>query len=284
MFIEHFPIVLVLFLYQFNISFSDFTRQSYEVGKLVEEYDPDSDPRLPHELGIGHYFQGDIMLEPSQARVSIPDYYSSYSWPNATVPYYISYRISRESKLRIQEAINDFEMYTCVRFPSRQTGEKIFLTFTNEESGCNAYIGRREDNKYNRVNLQERACFRKSTIVHEIMHSLGFFHEHMREDRDDYVEIYRNNLRAEYQNDDFYNSQFGVLPPGQGETYGLEYYYGSVMHYSMYAGSEGRKPVMENKKPWTGDFGSTYGLTATDAKAINFRYKCNGTYPQPPPR
>lgn len=33
------------------------------------------------------------------------------------------------------------------------------------------------------------ACFRKSVVMHEMMHLLGFEHEHQRADRDCYVEF-----------------------------------------------------------------------------------------------
>lgn len=33
-------------------------------------------------------------------------------------------------------------------------------------------------------------------IVHEIAHSLGFFHEHSRPDRDDYVTVHWDNIEG----------------------------------------------------------------------------------------
>ena len=39
-------------------------------------------------------------------------------------------------------------------------------------------------------------CEYKGTAIHEIMHALGFFHEHARIDRDDYVKVNYENMNA----------------------------------------------------------------------------------------
>ena len=38
-------------------------------------------------------------------------------------------------------------------------------------------------------------CERKGTILHEIMHSIGFIHEQSRPDRDKYVKVLMDNIK-----------------------------------------------------------------------------------------
>ena len=60
---------------------------------------------------------------------------------------------------------------------------------------CSSYIGR-----VRQLNGQELSigtnCAVLSVIVHEVLHALGFIHEHTRLDRDKYVTINETNIQA----------------------------------------------------------------------------------------
>ena len=64
----------------------------------------------------------------------------------------------------------------------------------------------------------------KGTIMHELGHVLGFWHEHNRPDRDKYVTIIKENIRPGA------NFDFKTASPYQ-VIYSKEYDYGSIMHY-----------------------------------------------------
>lgn len=46
---------------------------------------------------------------------------------------------------------------------------------------------------YQEISLQNE-CVRKGIVLHELMHTLGFYHEQGRYDRDKFVEIFWENI------------------------------------------------------------------------------------------
>ncbi|XP_055543472.1 zinc metalloproteinase nas-14-like [Wyeomyia smithii] len=216
------------------------TRPYKEVGDRFRNYNRKVNKTHPFEMGIGYYYQYDIMLKPDfqQNAVSAS---TTNRWPNAVVSY------------------------------------QIIGTFNNSQTGCWSYVGRSLDNTYNLVNLHSPDCTEPATVAHEFTHAIGFYHEFMRPDRDTYITVNTSALLPQYQTTSFYNANFAKYSANQVELYGIPYYYGSVMHYSKYAGAANYKyPVMNNLKPWNGDFGNSTGLSAPDILAINYMY-CNST-------
>jgi hypothetical protein len=65
------------------------------------------------------------------------------------------------------------------------------------------------------------------SVSHEILHSLGFWHEQSRCDRDSYVEILYNNIQSGF------SSNFDKQCLGTANVF--PYDEGSIMHYSPYA-------------------------------------------------
>ncbi|XP_010770848.1 low choriolytic enzyme-like [Notothenia coriiceps] len=69
-------------------------------------------------------------------------------------------------------------------------------------------------------------------IVHEILHALGFHHEHTRSDRDQYITVLNQNIMEGKERN--FNKQ-------SGETFGLEYNAESIMHYGGSSQKDWRK-------------------------------------------
>lgn len=59
-------------------------------------------------------------------------------------------------------------------------------------SRCFANVGRKDGSVP--LNLGS-SCFEIGVVIHEILHTLGFLHEHTRPDRDKYVTVNHTNIR-----------------------------------------------------------------------------------------
>ncbi|MDQ3132918.1 MAG: M12 family metallopeptidase [Acidobacteriota bacterium] len=66
-------------------------------------------------------------------------------------------------------------------------------------------------------------------IIHELLHALGFYHEHIRPDRNTFVQINCGNVQGGCGTT-FFNTNFSV--PGDASAYGY-YDFDSLMHYSQ---------------------------------------------------
>ena len=66
-------------------------------------------------------------------------------------------------------------------------------------------------------------CFRIGTILHELLHTLGFIHMHSSSLRDNYINI----IWSEIRRDSLHNFQIYKTSTSFGEEYDLD----SVMHY-----------------------------------------------------
>ena len=76
-------------------------------------------------------------------------------------------------------------------------------------------------------------CMDKGTIIHEFIHAFGFFHEHVRADRDDYIEIKWDKIKKMTEDE-----QYQYALQKDSISYGLPYDGGSIMHYPSSHGTD----------------------------------------------
>ncbi|XP_011692983.1 PREDICTED: zinc metalloproteinase nas-4-like [Wasmannia auropunctata] len=216
----------------------------------------------PEELG--NYFEGDIMISNSTTRNGDT---KAKRWPNRQIPYVITGRFTQKQRNLIQDAMKQYHSKTCMRFKKR-TNQKDYLDIRSDNTGCWSWIGRRGGKQ--QVNLQAPGCVNAiGTPVHELLHAIGFWHEHTREDRDGYVNINWNNIPKNQQHN------FMKANKGQTTSYGVRYDYGSVMHYSAYAFAKNPKvKTIITKKPKNAKIGQRRGLSNSDITKIKRMYKC----------
>ncbi len=192
-------------------------------------------------------------------------------WENNTVVYVIDGSISQSVRNEIFEAMDEWTSKTNIRFKER-TNESTYVTFRTNDGDCNcgdSTLGSAAGPN-NRIRLGSRSS--AGLIVHEIGHTLGFIHEQNRSDRDDFVDIFPQNI----QNGAI--SQFRItqnsVNPGAFDVF-------STMIYSSFTFSKNGQPVMLRKDGTRIPFRN--GLSAGDIAGTNIIYPGGSTDPDPNP-
>ncbi|XP_062555065.1 zinc metalloproteinase nas-4 isoform X2 [Armigeres subalbatus] len=233
-----------------------------EIGKLVENYDPETHDVNPEELGS--YVGGDMLINRPAGRNGMVD--KSTRWPGGVVPYEINGNFRASEMQMIEDAINQYHKNTCIKFVPHM-GERDYISIESSSSGCWSSVGRVGGKQ--EVNLQMPGCTTKvGTIVHELMHALGFLHEQNRYERDDWVRIQTQNIQRGTENN------FSKAKVGTTDGFGVAYDYGSVMHYSAKAFSSNGQDTIVAKKKFDGVMGQRDGFSSLDLRKINLMYNC----------
>nr|AJD25263.1 astacin-like protein [Plectreurys tristis] len=179
-------------------------------------------------------FQGDILLTPQQeqARISVVTY-TPILWPNGLMYYSVDSSLSK-LKPTIVRAIQHIESKTCLRFKESQTApDRVVMSY---KDGCWSMLGKISGTQPLSLGF---GCHPFGTVVHEILHAAGMYREHCRTDRDQYVKIYKNNIKPA-DADQFDKS------PARWEKLLTPFDYNSIMIY-------GKKVVFEK---WPENHGS----------------------------
>lgn len=161
--------------------------------------------------------------------------------------------------------MNDIEKYTCVEFQSRSRQEDY--VHIQSGRGCSSNLGKLGGRQT--ISLKRDGCLSRGTIIHELIHALGYDHMHSHAERDQYVTIVWDNInRNVYDN-------FEKVNPRRFSNFGTPYDYHSVMHYTPTAFSKNGKRTIVPKDPkYRNVIGQRIGMSAGDAKRINNMYKC----------
>ncbi|XP_058788817.1 zinc metalloproteinase nas-13-like [Phymastichus coffea] len=232
----------------------------------------------PEELG--EYVEGDILFPTAiVGRNGVKA--ETARWPDGVIPYIMSPFFNQKQRRVIFEAMDDYHKYTCIRFKEYKGEESDYIRITAGNTGCWSAVGRvggRQD-----VNLQVPGCVtKKGTIIHELMHAVGFLHEQSRYERDNYVSIQWHNIQRGRETN-FEKSQRSTT-----DALGVGYDYGSVMHYSANAFSRNGQPTIVPREPrnildfiaeiFQGNrnarIGQRDGLSTKDIQKIRRMYKC----------
>uniref|UniRef100_A0A1I8N0Y7 Metalloendopeptidase n=1 Tax=Musca domestica TaxID=7370 RepID=A0A1I8N0Y7_MUSDO len=226
-----------------------------------EETDP--------ELTAG-YVEGDMILEVNSRNGMRKEV---YRWPNNTLYYKFHTQFDDDHRSYILRGMQIIEEVSCVRFQEANEDQPNFINITGLSGGCYSTVGYRNKGAQN-YNLQlyplDKGCFRMGTIVHELLHTLGFYHMQSSANRDDYVFINETNVKE----DKMHN--FKKYDLSAVDDFDEEYDYASVLHYSAFAFSaNGEMTIVPLRDESAASvMGQRRGMTQGDINRLNLMYRC----------
>ncbi|WP_299437468.1 M12 family metallopeptidase [uncultured Aquimarina sp.] len=158
----------------------------------------------------GNYIMGDMVLSPEDIKNTNVDtdakgvgadvHSLNKRWrkKNGTgkfiVPYHIySTQFTQAEKDNIRKAMDRIENYIgSITF--RQTDFNEPYIFIQSLEGCWSRLGRVTNHGPQDLSLG-RGCLSQATIIHELFHALGLYHEQSHPKRDDFVNLHLENLK-----------------------------------------------------------------------------------------
>jgi len=218
-------------------------------------------------------------------------FYNRKLWDHGKVPYYFDDTKNKTHNTLMRVYVEGvtkalMKVSNCLYFREIEdiSSTRNYINFTNRgderntEGGCWSYIGMQGGGQV--INLDFH-CFTVETVAHEILHALGFYHEHNRFDRDEYVTINWDNIKKDRNNLKNFEKIKGedpILPPGR------PYDFTSIMHYSAYSRSKNGQKTIEIKNcgelcspdlTLSSDVGPRNGeMSWLDMWALNLLYIC----------
>lgn len=205
------------------------------------------------------------------------DVFPHKKWSNNTIYYIINAKdyAQREQQL-IKSAIQSFQFLSCLKFKTWDGDpDKDYLHFQNSKArpGCWSYIGKRGGEQI--LSLRppdEKSCHclcNVGRVLHEMMHALGFYHEHTRPDRDNYIEIIEENVKRG-KNKNFQKKTLDTT------TVDFDYDYNSIMHYGPLFFSKDKRSKKTTIVPLSqsAKIGQRNMLSKTDCMKVNQAFGC----------
>ncbi|XP_020603064.1 zinc metalloproteinase nas-4-like isoform X2 [Orbicella faveolata] len=192
-------------------------------------------------------------------------------WPDGVVPYKLDSSLNKEAFKAIRKAIREFHKRTCVKFVPH-TDEHDFVEFQGNY-GCFSAIGRQGGKQ--RISVGE-GCEYKGTVMHEMMHALGFFHEQSRTDRDNYIMVLWWNIEPGFE------QNFDSYGPDRVDSAEEPYDFDSLMHYDNQAFSKNGDNTLQSISDPNRPLGNMDDLSVIDIKQLLKYYPCKPWDKKPP--
>lgn len=182
-------------------------------------------------------------------------------------------RIATAQRTKISEAMRTIEGVSCVRFKPKKT-QVNYVYIRPHKTNCQAVMGKKPEPGLQVLELAP-ACYQVGTIMHELIHVLGFTHMQNHPQRDKFVKIHRSRI----DDDKWHN--FVPVNVRKFGNFDMPYDFKSIMHYprssfpkkDLPKGTVTIEPVEKYKK-YRDVIGERESLSNGDIKRINNMYKC----------
>ncbi|XP_063078273.1 meprin A subunit alpha-like [Engraulis encrasicolus] len=188
----------------------------------------------------------------------------AYRW-KFPIPYILTNSLDLNAKGVIHQVFETYRLKSCVDFKPYE-GETSYIKFEKLD-GCWSMIGDMKEGQ--QLSLGD-TCDYKGTVMHELLHALGFYHEQSRTDRDDYVNIHWDQIIPGIESN--FEKHDDTLISDQNTPYDYE----SMMHYDPYLfGIDPDYPTITAKDPqMTKLLGQYNDFSDMDLLRLNRMYNC----------
>ncbi|MCU0822059.1 MAG: M12 family metallopeptidase [Spirochaetes bacterium] len=181
-------------------------------------------------------------------------------WEDGIIPYYLSGEFTQADLDNLTKAMDTWESVCGVRFISVTPRANAYEIIHNTQHGWYSTIGENNSQCYMSFNASDNEI---NSIIHELGHCLGLFHEHQRPDRDNYIEINWDKI-VPGREFNFYKMDNPLVDEGL-----FEYDYSSIMHYPQVSFSLDGSPTIV---PKNGHGIINNGLSETDIQKARLIY------------
>lgn len=181
------------------------------------------------------------------------------AWPDCVVPWRFDAGVNATIRALITQAIEEWRTTTACRFPLKSSAHRDFVTFemnTDPRPVSSSPVGKVGGEQTISINDKTRNPF---TVVHEIGHSLGLFHEQGRSDRNSFVTVNLANVHPDARHNFLiYPNAVDIGP----------YNFNSIMHYPATAFGEPPGSVTITARVPGVTFGQRSVIDAADAAGV----------------
>jgi hypothetical protein len=217
------------------------------------------------ESGKYRLVGGDMLMldRGERDKRALIDRFSTRFWPSNTIPYTLT-QANAATRIAFLAAIAEIHDKTQVRFVPRTQQRDYVRVESIAGNQCKAMTGYAGGAQLLQISASPQ-CASRSGLLHELVHTLGFVHEHNRPDRDQHIEILWKNVRQQSRKD------LEIEPASLMQD---AYDYDSVTHYAANVLSINGLSTLLPRKPGISSarLGNHSSLSPGDVRMINHAY------------